>query len=129
AGLHFTQELFATLKNKGVNVDFITLHVGLGTFRPVKVENIKEHKMHSEYYEISQRVADLVKKTKKHNKKVVAVGTTTVRTLESAFNHFGEVKEGSGWTDIFIYPGYQFKAIDAMITNFHLPESTLLMLV
>lgn len=129
AGLHFTEKVFEQLKKKGVHIAFITLHVGLGTFRPVKVDNLEEHQMHSEYYEISQDIVDLIRSTKKKNKKVVAVGTTTVRTLETAATDIGEIKASSGWTDIFIYPGYQFKIIDAMITNFHLPESTLLMLV
>ncbi len=129
AGLHFTEQVFEDLKKKGVNIAFITLHVGLGTFRPVKEEKIEEHKMHSEYYEISQNIVDLIYKTKRNGKKVIAVGTTTVRTLETAATGVGEIKASSGWTDIFIYPGYQFKIVDAMITNFHLPESTLLMLV
>ncbi|RBP46613.1 tRNA preQ1(34) S-adenosylmethionine ribosyltransferase-isomerase QueA [Garciella nitratireducens] len=129
AGLHFTEYIFKELKKKGVNIAFITLHVGLGTFRPVKEEKIEEHKMHSEYYEISQDIVDLIYKTKTSGKRVIAVGTTTVRTLETAVTKAGEIKASSGWTDIFIYPGYQFKIIDGMITNFHLPESTLLMLV
>ncbi|SJZ36299.1 tRNA preQ1(34) S-adenosylmethionine ribosyltransferase-isomerase QueA [Garciella nitratireducens] len=129
AGLHFTEYIFKELKKKGVNIAFITLHVGLGTFRPVKEEKIEEHKMHSEYYEISQDIVDLIYKTKTSGKRVIAVGTTTVRTLETAVTKAGEIKSSSGWTDIFIYPGYQFKIIDGMITNFHLPESTLLMLV
>lgn len=129
AGLHFTEKVFEQLRKKGVHIAFITLHVGLGTFRPVKVDNLEEHQMHSEYYEISQDIVDLIRSTKKKNKKVVAVGTTTVRTLETAATDIGEIKANSGWTDIFIYPGYQFKIVDAMITNFHLPESTLLMLV
>lgn len=129
AGLHFTEQVFKDLKKKGVNIAFITLHVGLGTFRPVKEEKIEEHKMHSEYYEISQDIVDLIYKTKRNGKKVIAVGTTTVRTLETAATGVGEIKASSGWTDIFIYPGYQFKIVDAMITNFHLPESTLIMLV
>lgn len=129
AGLHFTEKVFKNLREKGVNVGFITLHVGLGTFRPVKVDDIYEHKMHSEYYEIDEKVAELINCTKKNNKKVFAVGTTTVRTLETASTNNGDIEASSGWTDIFIYPGYTFKTVDAIITNFHLPESTLLMLV
>lgn len=129
AGLHFTEKIFEQLKRKGIHIAFITLHVGLGTFRPVKVDNLEEHQMHSEYYEISQDIVDLIRSTKEKNKRVIAVGTTTVRTLETAAIGMGEIETSSGWTDIFIYPGYQFKIVDAMITNFHLPESTLLMLV
>jgi S-adenosylmethionine:tRNA ribosyltransferase-isomerase len=129
AGLHFTQELLNKIKGKGVNIAFITLHVGLGTFRPVKEEKIEEHKMHSEFYEITQEIVDLINETKRNNKKVFAVGTTTVRTLETAAYDIGKIKASSGWTDIFIFPGYKFKIVDSMITNFHLPESTLLMLV
>lgn len=129
AGLHFTEELIETIKKKGVNIVYITLHVGLGTFRPVKVENIKEHKMHSEYYILSQESADIINITKNKGKKVIAVGTTSCRTLETLGKSNGNVYAESGWTDIFIYPGYKFKVIDALITNFHLPESTLLMLV
>ncbi|MCR1898214.1 tRNA preQ1(34) S-adenosylmethionine ribosyltransferase-isomerase QueA [Irregularibacter muris] len=129
AGLHFTQEVFQKLLDKGVNIDFITLHVGLGTFRPVKVDKIEEHKMHAEYYEISQQTVDLIHETKKNNKRIFAVGTTTVRTLETAALDINQIRASSGWTDIFIYPGYTFKIVDAMITNFHLPESTLIMLV
>ena len=129
AGLHFTQKLLSQIKAKGIDILFITLHVGLGTFRPVNDEDITNHKMHSEYYEISREVATKLNKVKKENHKIIAVGTTTVRTLETIINLYGEFKESSGFTNIFIYPGYQFKAIDQLITNFHLPKSTLLMLV
>ena len=129
AGLHFTQEFLDKIKNKGVHIAFITLHVGLGTFRPVKEEKIQDHKMHSEYYEITQEIVDLIYNTKKNNKKIFAVGTTTVRTLETAAYDTGKIRASSGWTDIFIFPGYEFKIVDSIITNFHLPESTLLMLV
>jgi len=129
AGLHFTHELLDALKEKGVEIIPIILHVGLGTFRPVKVENIHEHKMHAEYYEIPQESADRINAVKGNGGRVIAVGTTTTRTLETMGNKDGLVNAGSGWTDIFIYPGYRFKVIDALITNFHLPESTLLMLV
>ena len=129
AGLHFTTELIDKIKEKGVIVENITLHVGLGTFRPVEVEDVKNHKMHSEYYEMSEETAKVLNEAKKNNKKIVAVGTTTTRTLETILNLYPEFKECSGWTDIFIYPGFKFKAIDALITNFHLPKSTLVMLV
>ena len=129
AGLHFTPELLKKIKDKGVKICFITLHVGLGTFRPVKSENILDHKMHSEYYSISSETAKIINETKKNKKKLVAVGTTSCRTLESVMSKYGEIKEVCEWTDIFIYPGYKFKAVDALITNFHLPESTLIMLV
>ncbi|MGM0500969.1 MAG: tRNA preQ1(34) S-adenosylmethionine ribosyltransferase-isomerase QueA [Bacillota bacterium] len=129
AGLHFTADLLAKLEAKGVNIVDITLHVGLGTFRPVKVEKIEEHDMHAEYYEISAKTAEIINQTKKEGNKVFAVGTTTTRTLETVATEDGLVKPEKGWTDIFIYPGYQFKNIDALITNFHLPESTLIMLV
>lgn len=129
AGLHFTPELLNKIKEKGVNIAYLTLHVGLGTFRPVKVEDISEHKMHSEYFSISQETADLINSTKKNGKRVVAVGTTSCRTLESAADENGFFKACSGYTDIFISPGYKFKVLDALITNFHLPESTLIMLV
>ena len=128
AGLHFTDSLLADLAAKGVNLVFVTLHVGLGTFRPVSVENITDHIMHREYYSVSPETADVINKTKELGKKVVAVGTTSVRTLETA-GADGKVKPGSGYTNIFIYPGYHFRVIDALITNFHLPESTLLMLI
>lgn len=129
AGLHFTKELLDKISAKGINIAYITLHVGLGTFRPVNVEKIEEHKMHSEYYHMSKDVADLLNKTKKSKKSIIAVGTTSTRTLETIMTKYGEFKECSGWTDIFIYPGYEFKGIDALITNFHLPKSTLIMLV
>ncbi len=129
AGLHFTKELLDAIKAKGVNIAYLTLHVGLGTFRPVKVENIEEHQMHSEFYVISDETAQLINETKKRGNKIIAVGTTSCRTLETIGNEKGEVKTQSGWTDIFIYPGYSFKIVDGLITNFHLPESTLIMLV
>ena len=127
AGLHFTKEILDALKAKGVTICYITLHVGLGTFRPVSVTDVTKHKMHSEFYHISQEVADILNNAKKGGKRIVSVGTTSTRTLESAYDN--GFKETSGWTDIFIYPGYEFKAIDAQITNFHLPKSTLIMLV
>ena len=129
AGLHFTKALLEEIAKKGVNIAYVTLHVGLGTFRPVSVSNIEEHKMHSEYYHMSKEVACLLNETKRSKKKIIAVGTTSTRTLETIVNKYGEFRECSGNTDIFIYPPYQFKAIDALITNFHLPKSTLLMLV
>ena len=129
AGLHFTLDLLNKIKEKNVNVVYITLHVGLGTFRPVNVENINDHKMHSEFYIMSKETAEVLKQTRKNNKKIISVGTTSTRTLETIMNLYGEFKECSGWTDIFIYPGYKFKAIDNLITNFHLPKSTLVMLV
>ena len=129
AGLHFTKELLERIKEKGVNIAYITLHVGLGTFRPVSVEKIEDHTMHSEFYSMTKEVADLLTETKKNNKKIIAVGTTSVRTLETIMQKYNEFKECSGFTDIFIYPGYEFKAIDRLITNFHLPKSTLVMLV
>lgn len=129
AGLHFTKELLEKIKEKGVNIAYITLHVGLGTFRPVSVEKIEDHTMHSEFYSMTKEVADLLTETKKNNKKIIAVGTTSVRTLETIMQKYNEFKECSGFTDIFIYPGYEFKAIDRLITNFHLPKSTLVMLV
>lgn len=129
AGLHFTNELLEKIRQKNVNIVYITLHVGLGTFRPVNVENILEHKMHSEFYMMSKETADILNKTKKQNKKIISVGTTSTRTLETIINNYGTFKQCSGWTDIFIYPGYEFKAIDNLITNFHLPKSTLVMLV
>ena len=129
AGLHFTDELLNKIKEKGIEILFVTLHVGLGTFRPVKVENVLEHKMHSEKYSITKEVAEKLNKAKKTGKRIVSVGTTTTRTLETIIHKYGEFKECSGSTDIFIYPGFIFKAIDAQITNFHLPKSTLLMLV
>jgi S-adenosylmethionine:tRNA ribosyltransferase-isomerase len=129
AGLHFTNELLDKLRDRGVNTAFVTLHVGLGTFRPVKAEEITEHHMHSELCMISAETADILNKTKQHGGRIVCVGTTSCRTLESLVNADGTFTTGSRWTDIFIYPGYQFKAMDALITNFHLPESTLVMLV
>lgn len=129
AGLHFTEELLKEIKHRGINIVFITLHVGLGTFRPVKVDNILEHHMHSEFYELGKEAADIINRTKKDGGRVIAVGTTTSRTLETLGDKNGFVQEKSGWTDIFIYPGYEFKVVDALITNFHLPESTLMMLV
>ncbi len=129
AGLHFTEELLDKVKAKGVNIAPLTLHVGLGTFRPVNTENILDHKMHSEYYSLSKATADIINKTKLNNKKIVVVGTTSVRVLETVMTKYGELKECSGWTDIFIYPGYKFKIVDNLITNFHLPKSTLIMLV
>lgn len=129
AGLHFTNELLEEIKAKGINIAYVTLHVGLGTFRPVSVETIEEHEMHSEYYQMTKEVAELLTKTKKENHKIIAVGTTSTRTLETIMTKYGEFKECNGWTNIFIYPGYKFKAIDNLITNFHLPKSTLVMLV
>ena len=129
AGLHFTRELLKEIEDKGIKIGFLTLHVGLGTFRPVKVENIEEHHMHSEYYYLSEEVADIINNTKLNGGKIVAVGTTTTRTLETLGTEEGLVYPKSGWTDIFISPGYDFKIVDSLITNFHLPESTLLMLV
>lgn len=129
AGLHFTKELLKKIKDKGVNIAYVTLHVGLGTFRPVSVDTIEEHKMHSEHYQMTKEVAELLTETKKNNHKIIAVGTTSTRTLETIMTKYNEFKECSGWTDIFIYPGYKFKAIDSLITNFHLPKSTLVMLV
>ncbi len=129
AGLHFTKELMEKIKAKGVKIGYVTLHVGLGTFRPVKVDDVKNHKMHSEHYEVPQETADLIKETKKNGGRVIAVGTTSCRTLESVAKEYGEVKACDGFTEIFIYPGFEFKVLDGLITNFHLPESTLIMLV
>lgn len=129
AGLHFTDELLNKIKNKGVKLAFITLHVGLGTFRPVKVDKIEEHHMHSEYYIMTKETADIINEAKYNGNRVIAVGTTSCRTLETIGDENGMVREQSGWTNIFIYPGYNFKIVDALITNFHLPESTLIMLV
>ncbi|WP_010292969.1 tRNA preQ1(34) S-adenosylmethionine ribosyltransferase-isomerase QueA [Clostridium senegalense] len=129
AGLHFTEELLEKLKEKGVNIAFVTLHVGLGTFRPVKTEKVEEHEMHSEYYYLNKENADTINAAKDKGKRVIAVGTTSNRTLESIADESGRVKEQSGYTSIFIYPGYKFKIVDALITNFHLPESTLIMLI
>ena len=129
AGLHFTKELLKQIEEKGIKICYITLHVGLGTFRPVTVEDVTTHKMHSEFYQMSKEVADILNNAKKNNQRIVSVGTTSTRTLETIMTKYGEFKEVSGWTDIFIYPGYEFKAISAQITNFHLPKSTLIMLV
>ena len=129
AGLHFTPELLAQIKEKGIKIAHVTLHVGLGTFRPVKVEDVTEHHMHSEFFIVEESQAKLINDTKAAGGRVISVGTTSCRTLESAADENGQVRAGSGWTDIFIYPGYRFKVIDCLITNFHLPESTLLMLV
>ena len=129
AGLHFTKELLKKIEEKGVKLAYITLNVGLGTFRPVKVDDVKNHKMHSEFYQISKETADLINETKKNNKRIISTGTTTTRTLESVYKKNGKIKEDSGWTDIFIYPGFEFNVIDCQITNFHLPKSTLIMLV
>ena len=129
AGLHFTKELLKAIEEKGINICYITLHVGLGTFRPVNVEDVTKHKMHSEFYHMSKEAADILNNAKKNNKRIIAVGTTSTRTLETIMSKYNCFKETSGWTDIFIYPGYTFKAIDAQITNFHLPKSTLIMLI
>ncbi len=129
AGLHFTKELLQKVKDMGVEIAEVTLHVGLGTFRPVKVENVMEHHMHSEFYMVSREAADKINRAKDNGHRVIAVGTTSTRTLEAASDENGRMHETSGWTEIFIYPGYQFKVIDALITNFHLPQSTLVMLV
>ena len=129
AGLHFTEELLQQIKDKGVDIAFVTLHVGLGTFRPVKVDDVLEHEMHSEYYMVDKEAAQKINNAKKNGHNVVCVGTTSCRTVESATNEEGIIEETSGWTNIFIYPGYKFKMVDKLITNFHLPESTLIMLV
>ena len=129
AGLHFTEELLKQIEEKGVKIAHVTLHVGLGTFRPVKVDNVQDHHMHSEFYIVEEEEAKKINDTKKAGGRVICVGTTSCRTLESAAGEDGVLKAGSGWTDIFIYPGYRFKVLDALITNFHLPESTLVMLV
>ncbi|MCR4650762.1 MAG: tRNA preQ1(34) S-adenosylmethionine ribosyltransferase-isomerase QueA [Lachnospiraceae bacterium] len=129
AGLHFTEELLDRIRDKGVETAFVTLHVGLGTFRPVKVDDVQEHHMHSEYYEITQEAADKINKAKDSGRKVICVGTTSCRTVESAADENGRLKACSGNTQIFIYPGYRFRVLDSLITNFHLPESTLVMLV
>lgn len=129
AGLHFTKALLSKIKEKGVNICYITLHVGLGTFRPVNVEDVTKHKMHSEYYIMTKETADILNNTRKNGKKIISVGTTSTRTLETIMKKYHTFKECSGWTDIFIYPGYKFEGIDALITNFHLPKSTLIMLV
>lgn len=129
AGLHFTEELLEEIRRMGVNIAHVTLHVGLGTFRPVKVDDVEKHHMHSEFYVVEEDQAKLINDTKKNGGRIISVGTTSCRTLESAADEDGNLQAKSGWTEIFIYPGYQFKIIDGLITNFHLPESTLLMLV
>ncbi|MBQ8234490.1 MAG: tRNA preQ1(34) S-adenosylmethionine ribosyltransferase-isomerase QueA [Bacilli bacterium] len=129
AGLHFTEELMEKIKEKGIIIKYITLHVGLGTFRPVSVEDVTKHKMHSEFYTMDKDTANILNKAKKENRRIISVGTTTTRTLETIMKKYNEFKECSGWTDIFIYPGYKFEAINCLITNFHLPKSTLIMLV
>ena len=129
AGLHFTKDLLEKIKEKGINIVYLTLHVGLGTFRPVKVDKIEEHHMHSEYYHLTKEAADIINATKENGGRVIAVGTTSTRTLETIGDENGMVREAGGWTDIFIYPGYKYKVVDNLITNFHLPESTLIMLV
>ncbi len=129
AGLHFTQKLFNTLQSKGIRIGYVTLHVGLGTFRPVQVDDVEEHDMHSEFYEVTEQTADLINSTRASGGKIITVGTTATRTLETVADDQRIIHPGSGWTDIFIYPGYQFKAIDGMITNFHLPKSTLIMMI
>ena len=129
AGLHFTPELLEKLRAKGVTLAFLTLHVGLGTFRPVSAEDIEDHEMHSEYYVVTEETANTINKARRDGKRIIAVGTTSVRTLESATGDDGVLKAGHGWTNIFIYPGYTYKMVDALITNFHLPQSTLLMLI
>lgn len=129
AGLHFTKELLEQIKNKGVNIVYVTLHVGLGTFRPVKADEITDHKMHSEFYTIDKKSCEIINNAKKSGKRVICVGTTSNRVIETVADETGFLKPQTGWTDIFIYPGYKFKCVDALITNFHLPESTLIMLV
>ncbi len=129
AGLHFTEELLDKIKTKGIKIEYLTLHVGLGTFRPVNVKDVKNHKMHSEFYQLSKSTANNLNKAKANGKKIIAVGTTTVRTLETVYKKYNVFKADSGFTDIFIYPGFEYEAIDGLITNFHLPKSTLLMLV
>lgn len=129
AGLHFTDELLTEIKNKGVNIAFVTLHVGLGTFRPVSVDDVNDHEMHSEYYQMTQETADLLNDTESKGHRIISVGTTSTRTLETIRRDHDQFVETSGWTNIFIYPGFDFKAIDGQITNFHLPKSTLVMLV
>lgn len=129
AGLHFTKEQMKELEESGISLGFVTLHVGLGTFRPVQTETIEEHVMHREYYEIPEKTVELIRRTKAAGHRVIAVGTTSIRTLESAADGKNQISAKSGWTDIFIYPGYEFKIVDAIITNFHLPKSTLIMLI
>lgn len=129
AGLHFTEKLLQEIKDKGVHVAFITLHVGLGTFRPVSVDSIEEHDMHSEFYQMTKETAELLNKVKADGGRIISVGTTSTRTLETIMNTYSQFEECNGWTNIFIYPGYEFKAIDGLITNFHLPKSTLVMMI
>ena len=129
AGLHFTKNLIDKIKEKGIKIVYVTLHVGLGTFRPVSVDDVTTHKMHSEFYQMKKNTANILNEARKNNNRIISVGTTSTRTLETIMNLYGEFKECSGWTDIFIYPGYKFKAINSLITNFHLPKSTLIMLV
>lgn len=129
AGLHFTEELLEEIKNMGVHLAFITLHVGLGTFRPVNTERVEDHEMHAEFYQMTEETAKLLNKVKENGGRIISVGTTSTRTLETIMNKYGEFRETSGWTDIFIYPPYEYKAIDGLVTNFHLPKSTLIMLV
>lgn len=129
AGLHFTKELLKEIEQKGITICYVTLHVGLGTFRPVNVEDVTKHKMHSEFYIMNKETANILNKAKKEGRRIISVGTTSTRTIETIMSKYNEFKECSGWTDIFIYPGYKFKGIDALITNFHLPKSTLIMLV
>lgn len=129
AGLHFTEDLLKKIEDKGVKLAFLTLNVGLGTFRPVNEDEITDHKMHSEFYTLNKETADIINETKKNGKKIISTGTTTTRTLESVYKKNGKIVEDSGWTDIFIYPGFEFKVVDSLITNFHLPKSTLIMLV
>ena len=129
AGLHFTIDLLDKIRNKGIKIVYVTLHVGLGTFRPVSVDDVTNHKMHSEFYSMSKQTAQILNEAKNNKKRIISVGTTSTRVLETVMNLYGEFKETSGWTDIFIYPGYEFKAINSLITNFHLPKSTLIMLV
>ena len=129
AGLHFTNEMLEELKEMGINIAYVTLHVGLGTFRPVKVEDVTQHKMHSEHYYVSEETANIINETKKNGGRVICVGTTSCRTVESVAKEYGEIKACSGDTEIFIYPGFEFKCMDGLVTNFHLPESTLIMLV
>ena len=129
AGLHFTPELLEQIEKKGIEIARVTLHVGLGTFRPVKADEITDHHMHSEFYQIDEDAADKINRTKERGGRVICVGTTSCRTIESAADENGHIEASSGWTEIFIYPGYQFKVLDCLITNFHLPESTLIMLV
>lgn len=129
AGLHFTKELLKQIEEKGIKLAYLTLNVGLGTFRPVSVDDVNDHKMHSEFYSISQETADIINEAHANGKRVIATGTTTIRTLETVYKNKGKITKDSGWTDIFIYPGFEYKVVDALITNFHLPKSTLVMLV